>query len=130
MAFPIQIFNATILFIFFAFLASLVNLFLKRTKKLSKDNAQCVQRPCLARPARFFFFPASAHLSPRTPLNPQALLRVHHRRHRVPVADVALHVAAPVAPADCAHLAVDVARRGRGRRRGAPLDNREREKRK
>lgn len=40
--FPIQIVNATFLFIFFAFLASLVNLWLKRTKKLSKDNAQCV----------------------------------------------------------------------------------------
>ena len=42
MGFPIEIVNATFLFIFFAFLASLVNLWLKRTKKLSKDNAQCV----------------------------------------------------------------------------------------
>lgn len=45
--FPIQIVNATFLFIFFAFLASLVNLWLKRTKKLSKDNAQCVLRRAL-----------------------------------------------------------------------------------
>lgn len=42
MGFPIEIVNATFLFIFFAFLASLVNLWLKRTKKLSRDNAQCV----------------------------------------------------------------------------------------
>jgi hypothetical protein len=45
MGFPIEIVNATFLFIFFAFLASLVNLWLKRTKKLSKDNAQCVSGP-------------------------------------------------------------------------------------
>ena len=40
--FPVPIVNTTLLFLFFAFLASLVNLYLKRTKKLTKDNAQCV----------------------------------------------------------------------------------------
>ena len=40
--FPIEIVNTTFLFLFFAFLASLVNLYLKRAKALSRDNVQCV----------------------------------------------------------------------------------------
>lgn len=52
---PGQVYGGTITFIVLAFVASLVNLYLKRTKKLNKDNAQCVRartRTRTRRPAR------------------------------------------------------------------------------
>lgn len=40
MAFPTPVITTLIIFLVFAFLASLVALWMKRTKKLSHDNAQ------------------------------------------------------------------------------------------
>jgi hypothetical protein len=39
---PPQVFGGTFVFMLLAFVASLFNLYLKRTKKLNRDEAQCV----------------------------------------------------------------------------------------
>ena len=39
---PPQVYGGTFVFLLLAFVASLFNLYLKRTKKLNKDEAQCV----------------------------------------------------------------------------------------
>ncbi len=44
MAFPTPIITGTIIFILLGFVASIVGMWLWRTKKLSLDNTQCVGR--------------------------------------------------------------------------------------
>jgi hypothetical protein len=122
---PPEVVGTTFLFIFFAFLASLVALYLMRTKKLSRDDVRVRYRARAGRRLRRLrrrrpspHLMQTRALYPRPPAPPAEpiMLRIDYCCDRVLLANVAVHVDAPVAPAHRPH-GDDQPRRPRGRRR-------------